>query len=93
MMNMQIGTSLKCIACGNDEFFSVDDTGIASKDIAIACSECGLITNKEQLIKDNLHLIDSKISEIENNEYTIIEMMALYPSEPKIKFEILKSNC
>lgn len=46
MRNMEIGTSLKCSACGSDQFLAINDGGIVSLDTTISCSECGLITNK-----------------------------------------------
>lgn len=67
MKDMEMIISLKCSVCGNDQFSTVDDkvedTLNAPDDTGIRCSDCGRVTTKEQLIKENSYIIDANIED------------------------------
>jgi len=67
MKDMQKSIKMLCSVCGNDQFSTIDESIEnlldAPDETEIKCSDCGLITTKEQLIKDNNHIIEANIED------------------------------
>lgn len=77
MKNLEISISLKCYVCGNDQFSIVDekinDVSETLDDTEVKCSDCGRIVSKEQLIKENSHIIDVNIEDFKKEATKEIE--------------------
>ena len=67
MKDMEKIINMKCSVCGNDQFSTVDesveDLLDALEGTEVKCSDCGRVTTKKQLIKDNKHLIEANIED------------------------------
>jgi uncharacterized Zn finger protein len=71
MKDMEKKIILKCRVCGNDQFSAVDenieDLLNAPDETEVKCSDCGLVTTKEQLIEDNRHIIDANVNDFKKD--------------------------
>lgn len=63
--------SLKCSACGNDQFSVVDenieDMLNAPDETGVKCSDCGRVTTKKQLIDENSYVINANIEDFKDD--------------------------
>lgn len=70
MKDYKRNVTLYCPLCGNDQFSTLDETDDllnAPDETRLQCSDCKSIYTKEQLLKENQHIINANIEEIKKD--------------------------
>jgi len=69
--NLKKYVGLNCNVCGNDQFSVLDADNeellYADDETKIKCSDCGIITTKEQIIQDNTAKLNANLEEVTND--------------------------
>ncbi|MCL6479669.1 MAG: hypothetical protein K6T65_14910 [Peptococcaceae bacterium] len=70
MKDMEMRIIMKCSICGNDQFStldeSIEDMLNTPDETKVKCSDCGRVTTKKQLIKENSYIIDANIEDFKD---------------------------
>lgn len=71
MKDMEMHVSMKCSICGNNQFYTIDDSIEdmlnAPGETEVKCSDCGRVTTKDQLIEENRGIIDANIEDFKDD--------------------------
>ncbi|AMC01955.1 ECs_2282 family putative zinc-binding protein [Aerococcus viridans] len=74
---MKMNITLKCSVCANDQFSTVEenieDLMDAPDETLIKCSDCGRVVTKEELIKENSHIIDANLEDFKKDIFKEVE--------------------
>ncbi|SUU15989.1 Uncharacterised protein [Aerococcus viridans] len=77
MKDMKMNITLKCSVCANDQFSTVEenieDLMDAPDETLIKCSDCGRVVTKEELIKENSHIIDANLEDFKKDIFKEVE--------------------
>ncbi|WP_413376454.1 ECs_2282 family putative zinc-binding protein [Paenibacillus taichungensis] len=77
MDNLEKNIKMFCRTCGNDQFSILDeciyDLQSAPNETKIKCSDCGLVTTKEELIEDNSHIIAANFEDLKKEAIKKLE--------------------
>ncbi|MFX3647894.1 MAG: hypothetical protein ACE3K2_28810 [Paenibacillus sp.] len=77
MDNLEKNIKMICRTCGNDQFSILNeciyDLQNAPNETKIKCSDCGLITTKEDFMEDNAHVIAANFEDLKKEAIKKLE--------------------